>query len=143
MYVCMYVHTYLTTCIWPQGAIKIVNFNRWGSRFLFLLLLIIRFILSLTHLTNICLWSLYCILPWIMHYVYNIHPCFWSILSGKKSFVLTFNSIFNSLIYRYLFLYYKGILAFIFEHIMVQKYCRTNNYITREQIQGISRTTHV
>ena len=56
--------------------------------------------------------------------------------------------------YRHLFLYYKGILAFIFEYVMVQemlcnkqlentrtdarykKFYVTNNHKTQEQIQG-------
>ena len=54
--------------------------------------------------------------------MYNAHPRFWPKISEKKnlSFYL-FNSIFNSFILRYLFLHYKGILALIFEHIMVQE----------------------
>ena len=62
-------------------------------------------------------WSKYCILPWIV----RTHPCFGSKLSGKKPFILIFNSIIYLFIFRYLFLYYKRILAFTFEHIMVQE----------------------
>ena len=50
--------------------------------------------------------------------MYNVHPCFQPKLSGKKSFVLIF--LIQLFIYLYLgtcFLYYKGILAFIFEHM--------------------------
>ena len=62
----------------------------------------------------------------------------------KKIFHLNF--LILLFIYSYLdtcFLYYKGILVFIFEHIMVQGIYVTNNYKTQEQIQGISGTTHV
>ena len=46
-------------------------------------------------------------------------------------------------IFRYLGgVYYKGILAFIFEYIMVQEIL-CNNYKTQEQTQGISSTTYV
>lgn len=52
--------------------------------------------------------------------VYNVHPRFWSKLSGKKYFVLIFLiQIFICLHLGTCFLYYKGILAFIFKHIMV------------------------
>ena len=53
-------------------------------------------------------------------YMYNAHPHFAQTF-GEKLFVLIFNSIF---IYLYLdthVLYYKGILAFTFEHIMVEE----------------------
>ena len=43
---------------------------------------------------------------------------------GKKSFVLIFNSIFIYLDLDTCFLYDKGILAFIFEHIMVEEVLR-------------------
>ena len=46
----------------------------------------------------------------------------------KISFVLIFK--FNYFVLRYLFLYYKGILAFIFDHIMVQEIL-CNNYKIR------------
>ena len=61
----------------------------------------------------------------------------------KQSFVSIFNSVFIYLHLDTCFLYYKGILVFIFEHIMVQGIYVTNNYKTQEQIQGISGTTHV
>ena len=35
--------------------------------------------------------------------VYNAHPCFWPKFSGKKSFILIFNSIICLFIFRYLF----------------------------------------
>ena len=41
------------------------------------------------------------------------------------------------------FSYYKGLLIFIFEHIMAQKIYVINNYKTQEQKQGIAGTTHV
>ena len=59
----------------------------------------------------------------------------------KKSCVLILIQLF---IYLYLdtcFLYYKGVLAFIFEHIVVPEILR-NKYKTQEQVQGISGTTH-
>ena len=52
--------------------------------------------------------------------VYNAHPCFWRKRSGKESFVLIFHSIIYLFIFRYLFLYYKGISALSFEYIMAQ-----------------------
>ena len=54
--------------------------------------------------------------------MYNAHPRFWPKLSGKKIF--HFNFLIQCNIYLYLdtcFLYYKVILAFIFEHIVVQE----------------------
>ena len=57
----------------------------------------------------------------------------------KKSFVLIFNSTIYLFIFRYLFLYYKGILAFIFKHLFYV----TNNFKTQEQIKSILGTTHV
>ena len=50
--------------------------------------------------------------------VYNAHPRFWRKLSGEKK-PFHFNFLIQLFIYLYLdtcFLYYKGILAFIFEH---------------------------
>ena len=67
----------------------------------------------------------------------NAHPCLWPKLSGKKIFC--FNFSIQLFIYLHLdtyFLYYKGILAFIYEHIMVQEIL-CNNYKTQEQVQGI------
>ena len=52
----------------------------------------------------------------------NAHPGFWPKVSGKKTF--RFNFLIQLCIYLYLdtcSLYYKEILAFIFEHIMVQE----------------------
>ena len=69
-----------------------------------------------------------------------MHPCFWPKLAGKNSFALI-----QCFIYLYLdtyFLYYKGTLALIFEHIMVQERLYKNNYKT-QHIQGVSGTTHV
>ena len=51
----------------------------------------------------------------------NELPRFWPKLSG--TIIFHFNFLIQFLIYLHLdtcFLYYKGILAFIFEHIMVQ-----------------------
>ena len=45
-------------------------------------------------------------------------------------------------IFRYLFLYDKGILAF-FNILWYKKFYVTNNYKTQEWIQGISGITHV
>ena len=63
----------------------------------------------------------------------------------EKNF--SFNFLIQFLIYLYLgtyLLYYKGILAFIFERIIYKKFVYvTNNYKTQEQIQGISATAHV
>ena len=53
--------------------------------------------------------------------MYNVHPHFWPKLSGKK---FCFSILIQFFIYLYLdtcFLYYKEILAFIFEQIMVQE----------------------
>ena len=70
--------------------------------------------------------------------MYNTHPCFWSKLSGKKSFILLFKIQLFIYLFRYLFfLYYKGILAFTFEHIMLQKFLYKNNCKTQEQAQGL------
>ena len=56
--------------------------------------------------------------PYIPYFAtYNTHSHFWPKLSGKTSSILIFLTQF--FIYLYLdtcFLYYKGILAFIFEH---------------------------
>ena len=74
--------------------------------------------------------------------MYNVHLRFWPKLSAKKSFVLIFKSNYL-FIYLYLdtcFLYYKGILAFSFEHIVVQEILCDK---TQEQIWGILGTTHV
>ena len=60
------------------------------------------------------------LLPYLA--VYDVHPHCGSKLSGKKIF--WFNFLIQLFIYLKLdtsFLYYKGILAFIFEHIMVQE----------------------
>ena len=49
--------------------------------------------------------------------MYNMCPHFWPKLSGEKIF--HFNFLIQFFTYLYLdtcFLYYKGILAFIFEH---------------------------
>ena len=56
--------------------------------------------------------------------MYSVHPHFWSKLSGKN---FRFNFLIQFFIYLHLdscFLYYKGILAFIFEHIMVEEVLR-------------------
>ena len=56
--------------------------------------------------------------------MYNVHPCFWPKLSGKNVLIFKFNYLF---IYLYLdtwLLYYKGIVAFIFGHVMVQEILR-------------------
>ena len=66
-----------------------------------------------THPTN----ANCCIFPCIMS-TYVLGPNF----QGKNSFILIFQ--FNFFMYLYLdacFLYYKGILAFIFDHIMIQE----------------------
>ena len=75
--------------------------------------------------------------------MYDVHPHCGPKLSGK--IIFHFNFLIQFLIYLHLdtcFLYYKGILAFIFEHIMVQEIL-CNNYKTQEQTQGISSTTYV
>lgn len=57
--------------------------------------------------------------------VHNAHPCFCPKLSGKKIFC--FNSLIPLFIYLYFdtcFLYYKVILAFIFEQIMIREILR-------------------
>ena len=54
--------------------------------------------------------------------VHNVHAPFGPKFSGKK--ILHFNCLIQFFICLYLdtcFLYYKGILAFIFEHIIVQE----------------------
>ena len=63
--------------------------------------------------------------------------------SGKKSLVSIFNSILYLFTLRYLFLYYKEILAFIFNILWHKKFYITNNYKMQEQIQGISDITQV
>ena len=73
--------------------------------------------------------------------MYNMHSCFWPSLSWKKYFILIFNSVIYLFILETCFLYYKGILVFIFEHIMVQGILCTSNKFTIF-IYGIS-TTHV
>ena len=73
--------------------------------------------------------------------VYSAHLCFWPKHSGKNSFILIFKfnylfiCLFALLFIYILFLYYKRILACIFEHT-IQKIYITNNYKTQEQIQG-------
>ena len=61
-----------------------------------------------------------------------------------KSFVLVFE--FNYLlIYLWLdicFLYYIGILAFIFNILWYKQFYVTSTHKTQEQIQGVSGTTH-
>ena len=58
-----------------------------------------------------------CQLPYFA--IYNVHPHFLAQTFRKTILCFVF---FNYLfIFRYLFLYYKGILAFIFEHTMVQE----------------------
>ena len=62
-------------------------------------------------------------------------PTFLAQTFRKKSFILI-----QYLIYLHLdtcFLYYRLMLAFIFEHIVIQKFYVTNNYKTQEQIQEI------
>ena len=54
--------------------------------------------------------------------MYNEHLCFGAKLPGEKFFHFNFSIQF--FMYLYLdacFLYYKGILAFIFDHIMIQE----------------------
>ena len=54
--------------------------------------------------------------------VYNVHPFFDPNIQGEK--ISHFNFLIQFFVYSYLdtcFLYYKGILAFIFKHIMVQE----------------------
>ena len=58
--------------------------------------------------------------------IYNAHPRVWPKLSGKISFMLIFNYLFIDTC----FLYYKRILAFIYEHNLLQEIL-CNNYKTR------------
>ena len=62
-----------------------------------------------------------------------------------QTFIFHFNFLIQFYIYLLdtCFLYDKGILEFIFEHIMVQEILCTRNYKTQEQLQGILGTTHV
>ena len=56
--------------------------------------------------------------------MYDVHLCIWPKLSGRKIF--RFNLLIQLCIYLYLdtcFLYYKGILAFIFEHMIQEILC--------------------
>ena len=54
--------------------------------------------------------------------VHHVHPCFGPKLPGEKNLSFYFfNSIFTCLYLPTCFLHYKGILAFTFEHIMVQE----------------------
>ena len=53
--------------------------------------------------------------------MYNADPCFWLKLSGK---IFHFKFLIQYFIHLYLdtcVLYFEGILALIFEHIMVQE----------------------
>ena len=76
--------------------------------------------------------------------MYNAHV-FGPNFQKKKIFHFDFLiQLFINLYWDICFLYYKGILAFIFERIIYKKFVYvTNNYKTQEQIQGISGTIHV
>ena len=67
--------------------------------------------------------------------MYGAHTRFWPKFSGKKIFC--FNFLIQLFIYLYLdtcFLCNKGILAFIFEHILwYKKFYVTNNSKTQER----------
>ena len=79
-----------------------------------------------------------------MHQMLPCIMCTHALAEAFRKKIFCFNSLIRLFIYLFLdtfFLYYKGILAFIFEHVMLQEI--NNNCKTQEQIQGISGTTHL
>ena len=106
--------------IWRGGKEDLISMREFHQNYI-----------SDLHFSFYCCLTNYCILPCI-RCIHVFGPNF----QEKKSFILIFNSIFIYLYLHTYFLYYKGILAFIFEYIMEQEILCNKNYKTQEQIRG-------